>query len=162
MPVKPVYCPPGYDPTTEEFPIPGPRFKGCIVILAIGIGALMLGGMLTLARPKPTGAVPTVMSIPTDTPIGTITPAPSATITPTFSPNPAQSRTIPLLPRLSVVTATDLYIYVPPVVTATEIGPVLDYSTPTAQAFKRGWKTIHKFPVSWPTPRPLPTETPAG
>jgi hypothetical protein len=162
--VKPVYCPPGYDPTTEEFPIPGPDFKGCIVILVIGIGALMLGGtILTLARPRPTFAVPTKMSIPTDTPTGTISPVPSATITPTFSPNPAQSRTIPLLPRLSVVTATDLYVYVPPVVTATEFKPMPDYSTPTPQAFKPGWKTVHKFPISWPTPKPLTlTETPAG
>jgi hypothetical protein len=160
MPVKPVYCPPGYDPTTEEFPIPGPSFKGCIIIL-VSIGALMLGGMLTLARPKPTIEIPTAMSIPTDTPTGTIIPAPSATVTPTFTLNLAQPRTIPLLPRLPVVTATDLYIYVPPVITATEIGPVIDYSTPTPQAFKRGWKTVHKFPVRWPTPKPL-TETPAG
>jgi hypothetical protein len=159
MPVKAVYCPPGYDPTTEEFPIPGPSFKGCIAILAIGITALMLGGaMLTLVRSRPTIEIPTVMSIPTDTPTGTLTPAPTATGTPTFDPNLAQPRTIPLQPRLSVVTATELYVYVPPVVTATEIGPRLDYSTPTSQAFKRGWTPVHKFPIVWPTPK----ETPAG
>src|SRR5260221_12319402 len=91
--VKPIYCPPGYDPTTEEFPL---RKGSCLVyILAfIAICALASGGVAVFVAIFPQTTPPTPKNTtPTPTPTLPPPPPPTLSLTPTQTPTPTQTYT---------------------------------------------------------------------
>jgi len=103
------FAPPGFDPTSQDFPIKsGPKLSGFMLWISIGAAVLLLGGKLFFDSVKsaqatvlptqaptilPNTATPTATLTFTSTSTGTITPQPTATATRTSAPSATPTAT---------------------------------------------------------------------
>jgi hypothetical protein len=96
------FIPPGFDPTKEEYEMPGPSCSGCFLKICMVIGLIWLAWMgFQLYGPKQTPKPPAALQMPSDTPTGTLKPTdtPTKTLTPTntatLTPSHTPTGTLP-------------------------------------------------------------------